>query len=108
MATAVAVALTAHALAAHLDAELNLDPNDLANAGQAAAASALSFTLAQFCRWRFSCPGRVAGSGHVNRCTAALAVTGTVGARVGKRPAPGGCAGGAQRSYRTRGDLGHR
>ncbi|MDP9115693.1 MAG: VIT family protein [Actinomycetota bacterium] len=32
-------------LAAHLDAELHLDPNDLANPVQAASASALSFTL---------------------------------------------------------------
>ena len=37
--------LTAHgALAAHLDAELHIDPDDLASPVQAAAASALSFT----------------------------------------------------------------
>jgi vacuolar iron transporter family protein len=42
----VALELTEHdALAAHIDAELNLDPDDLANPVQAAAASALSFTL---------------------------------------------------------------
>jgi VIT1/CCC1 family predicted Fe2+/Mn2+ transporter len=42
----VAVELTAHnALAAHLDAEVKLDPTNLTNPGQAAAASALSFTL---------------------------------------------------------------
>ena len=42
----VATELTEHdALAAHLDAELNLDPDDLANPVEAAAASALSFTL---------------------------------------------------------------
>jgi VIT1/CCC1 family predicted Fe2+/Mn2+ transporter len=42
----VAEELTAHdALAAHLDAELNLDPQDIASPAQAAAASALSFTL---------------------------------------------------------------
>jgi VIT1/CCC1 family predicted Fe2+/Mn2+ transporter len=42
----VAVELTAHdALAAHLDAELHLDPADLANPVAAAAASALSFIL---------------------------------------------------------------
>jgi VIT1/CCC1 family predicted Fe2+/Mn2+ transporter len=41
----VAVELTAHdPLAAHVDAELNLDPDDFANPTQAAAASALSFT----------------------------------------------------------------
>ena len=42
----VARELTAdNALAAHLDAELNLDPANLTNPAQAAAASALSFTL---------------------------------------------------------------
>jgi VIT1/CCC1 family predicted Fe2+/Mn2+ transporter len=45
-ARTVAEELTAHdALAAHLDAELNLDPTDMANPVQAAAASALAFTL---------------------------------------------------------------
>lgn len=44
-ARTVAIELTAHdPLAAHLDAELHLDPDDLANPAQAAAASALSFT----------------------------------------------------------------
>ena len=42
----VALELTEHdALAAHLDAELNLDPDDLANPTQAAVASAASFTV---------------------------------------------------------------
>jgi vacuolar iron transporter family protein len=42
----VATELTAHdALAAHLDAELHIDPEDLANPLQAAGASAASFTL---------------------------------------------------------------
>ncbi len=45
-ARTVAVELTARdPLAAHLDAELNLDPADLANPIQAAAASALAFTI---------------------------------------------------------------
>lgn len=45
-ARTVALELTAHdPLTAHLDAELNLDPDDIANPAQAAAASALSFTL---------------------------------------------------------------
>jgi len=47
-ATAATVAreLTAHdALAAHLDAELNLDPDDIVNPTQAAVASATAFTL---------------------------------------------------------------
>jgi VIT1/CCC1 family predicted Fe2+/Mn2+ transporter len=42
----VALELTEHdALAAHLDAELNLDPDDLVNPTHAAVASALSFTI---------------------------------------------------------------
>jgi VIT1/CCC1 family predicted Fe2+/Mn2+ transporter len=42
----VATELTAHdALAAHLDAELHIDPDDLANPLQAAGASAASFTV---------------------------------------------------------------
>jgi VIT1/CCC1 family predicted Fe2+/Mn2+ transporter len=42
----VAAELTAHdALAAHLDAELHINPDDLANPVQAAAASAASFTI---------------------------------------------------------------
>ncbi len=45
-ARTVAQELTEHdALAAHLDAELHLDEDDLANPVQASAASALSFTL---------------------------------------------------------------
>jgi len=43
-AEVVAKELTAHdAFAAHVDAELNIDPNDLTNPWQAALASALSF-----------------------------------------------------------------
>ena len=45
-AAMVAAELTAHdALAAHLDAELNIDPDDRADPIQATIASALSFTL---------------------------------------------------------------
>ncbi|MGI8416291.1 MAG: VIT1/CCC1 transporter family protein [Nakamurella sp.] len=45
-AKTVATELTTHdALAAHLDAELHIDPEHLANPAQAAFASALSFTL---------------------------------------------------------------
>lgn len=45
-AAQVAAELTANdALAAHLDAELGIDPNELANPIQAAAASAASFTV---------------------------------------------------------------
>jgi VIT1/CCC1 family predicted Fe2+/Mn2+ transporter len=46
LADEVARELTAHdALAAHLEAELNISPDDFAKPVQAAAASALSFTL---------------------------------------------------------------
>jgi VIT1/CCC1 family predicted Fe2+/Mn2+ transporter len=45
-AAQVAAELTAHdALAAHVDAELRLDPDDLTNPLQAAVASAASFTV---------------------------------------------------------------
>lgn len=45
-AAQVAAELTAHdAEAAHLDAELHIDPDDLANPFQASAASAASFTI---------------------------------------------------------------
>ena len=45
-ASTVAAELMAHdALAAHLDAELNLDPDDTASPVQAASASALAFTV---------------------------------------------------------------
>ena len=45
-ANQVAVELTEHdVLAAHLDAELNLDPNDLADPVHAATASALAFVV---------------------------------------------------------------
>ena len=45
-AAQVAAELTAHdALAAHVDVELRLDPDDLANPLRAAAASAASFTV---------------------------------------------------------------
>jgi VIT1/CCC1 family predicted Fe2+/Mn2+ transporter len=45
-ARTVALELTSHgALAAHLDAELHIDPDDIPSPGQAAVASALSFTV---------------------------------------------------------------
>jgi VIT1/CCC1 family predicted Fe2+/Mn2+ transporter len=46
LARAVAVELTEHdAFAAHVDAELGIDPDDLANPWHAAVASAVAFTL---------------------------------------------------------------
>ena len=55
-ARTVAAELTSHgALAAHLDAELHIDPADIPSPVQAAAASALSFTPARCCRCWPSC-----------------------------------------------------
>lgn len=82
----VAAELTEHdALAAHLDAELSIDPDDLANPRQAAVASALSFTLGALLpliavlmpptSWRV--PVCVAA------VLAALAITGVLSARLG-------------------------
>jgi vacuolar iron transporter family protein len=85
-AHAVARELTAHdALAAHLDAELNLDPEQLTKPGHAAAASALSFTLGALLplgaillpppSWRVPVT--------VVAVLVALAVTGALSARIG-------------------------
>lgn len=82
----VAVELTTHnALAAHVDAELKLDPNDLTSPGQAAAASALSFTIGALLpllailipppSWRVPVT--------VVAVLAALALTGALSARIG-------------------------
>jgi VIT1/CCC1 family predicted Fe2+/Mn2+ transporter len=82
----VAVELTAHdALGAHADAELGIDPDDLANPREAAAASALSFTLGALLplvaillppdAWRVPVT--------VLAVLVALAVTGVVSARLG-------------------------
>jgi VIT1/CCC1 family predicted Fe2+/Mn2+ transporter len=82
----VAEELTARdALTAHLDAELKIDPDDLAVPVQAAGASALSFTLGALLPlvaillppdvWRV--PVCIAA------VLVALAVTGTVSARLG-------------------------
>jgi VIT1/CCC1 family predicted Fe2+/Mn2+ transporter len=87
-ATAAAVAreLTEHdALAAHLDAELHLDPDAMANPWQAAGASALSFTLGALLpllaillpppQWRVPVT--------VVAVLLALALTGALSARIG-------------------------
>ncbi len=57
-ARTVATELTSHgALAAHLDAELHIDPADIPSPVQAAAASALSFTSGACSRcWPSCCP----------------------------------------------------
>ena len=85
----VAVELTEHdALAAHLDAELNMDPDDLANPVQAAVASAVAFTVGAAlpliaillppARWRVGVTFVVV--------LAALALAGTISARLGSAP----------------------
>lgn len=81
----VAVELTGHdPLRAHLDAELNIDPDDLVNPVQAAVASAVSFTvgavlplLAVFLPTALRVPVTVVA------VLVALAVTGAVSARLG-------------------------
>jgi vacuolar iron transporter family protein len=90
-ARTVAEELTAHdALAAHVEAELGLDPDELTSPWQAAGASALSFTLGALLplvailvptpTWR------------VPVCVAvvlvALGLAGLLGARLGGAPAP--------------------
>lgn len=82
----VAVELTEHdAFGAHLDAELGIDPHDLANPRQAAAASALSFVLGALLPMVAILlppePWRVPVC--VVAVLAALAVTGVVSARLG-------------------------
>lgn len=82
----VATELTARdALAAHLDVELNIDPDDLANPVLAAAASAVSFTVGALLpllaillppdAWRV--PVTVLAT------LVALAIAGTISARIG-------------------------
>ena len=82
----VAEELSDHdALGAHLDAELGIDPDDLANPRHAAAASALAFTVGAFLpllavllpptTWRVPV--------CVVAVLAALAITGVVSARLG-------------------------
>jgi len=85
-ARTVAAELTAHdAFAAHADAELHISPDDLASPVQAAAASALSFTLGALlplvaillppASWRVLVT--------FVAVLAALALTGAVSARIG-------------------------
>jgi len=86
----VAAELTAHdVLAAHLDAELHLDPESIAKPWQAAGASALSFTLGALLpllaillpppAWRVPVT--------FVAVLMALALTGAVSARIGGSPA---------------------
>lgn len=89
-AATVAAELTAHdALSSHLDVELDIDQDDMANPWQAAAASALSFTIGAAlplvaillppALWRLPVT--------VVAVLIALALAGVVAARVGGAPA---------------------
>jgi VIT1/CCC1 family predicted Fe2+/Mn2+ transporter len=82
----VAEELTAHdALGAHLDAELGIDPQDLANPRQAAGASALSFTVGALLPLLAVLlpPEPLRVPVCVVAVLAALALTGVVSARLG-------------------------
>lgn len=88
-ARTVAEELTAHdALAAHVDAELGLDPDELTSPWQAAAASALSFTLGALLPLvAIALPGpawRVPVTAVV--VLLALGLAGWAGARLGSAP----------------------
>ncbi len=85
----VAVELTERdALAAHLDAELNIDPGDIVSPWRAALASAVAFTIGGVLPLAavliFPQEWRIAAT--VIAVLVALAVTGALGARLGYSP----------------------
>ena len=85
----VAVELTAQdALGAHLDAELNIDPNDLASPWRAASASAAAFVVGALLPLLavvlLPQESRIAGTAVA--VLVALAGTGAAGARLGHSP----------------------
>ena len=88
-ARTVAEELTAHdALAAHLDAELHLDPDDIANPWQAAGASAISFLIGgmlPLLAILLPGPGWRVPVTYVG-VLVALALTGTISAKIGDSP----------------------
>ncbi len=88
-ARTVAVELTRHdPLAAHLDAELHIDPDDLTRPWPAAAASALAFTLGALLPLVAILlpPPALRVPVTVVAVLLALALTGTAGARLGGSP----------------------
>lgn len=89
-AKAVAAELTAHnALAAHLDVELNIDPNNIASPWHAAGASAIAFIsggLLPFLTMLLPTGIRIPITFVV--VIVALAATGALGARLGRSPIP--------------------
>lgn len=101
-AHAVAIELTAHGpLAAHLDAELNLDPHDIVSPAQAAVASALSFAIGAVLPLLAVLlpPSPASGAGHLHRRPARARPRRC--ARCSYRRQPGG-RGGATRDDRRR------
>ena len=88
-ARAVAEELTAHdALAAHLQAELNIDQNDVASPWHAAGASAVAFTAGAILPMLaiLLLPAAVRVPITFAAVLVALAATGWVAARIGKSP----------------------
>jgi VIT1/CCC1 family predicted Fe2+/Mn2+ transporter len=90
LAAEVARELTAHdALAAHAEAELGIDPDDLTNPWHAAGASMLAFVvgaLLPMLTITFS-PASIRIHVTVVSVAAALALTGWISARLGRSPA---------------------
>ena len=87
----VAVELTAHdALAAHLEAELHIDQNDVASPWTAAWASAVAFTIGALLPFLtiLLLPESVRIPGTFIAVLIALAVTGAVSARIGGASVP--------------------
>ncbi len=84
----VAEELTAHdALAAHLAAELNLDQDDLVSPWRAASASALAFVIGGLVPFAATLlPGGIRVPATFAVVFLALAVTGALGARLGRSP----------------------
>ncbi|HEY4151930.1 MAG TPA: VIT family protein [Pseudolysinimonas sp.] len=88
-ARAVAVELTAHdALAAHLQAELNIDQNDVASPWHAAGASAIAFTAGAILPLLaiLLLPAFIRVPVTFGAVLLALAATGWLAARIGKSP----------------------
>ncbi|WP_242495123.1 VIT1/CCC1 transporter family protein [Nocardioides zhouii] len=82
----VATELTAHdVMAAHADAELHIDPNELTNARHAAAASAVAFTLGALLPLVaiLLAPGAIRVPVTVVVVLVALALTGVLSSRIG-------------------------
>ncbi len=78
-AAQVAAELTAHdALSAHVDAELRLDPDDLANPLQVAAASAASFTVGAL----LPLISDVSASRHLRRRSDRVGLAGALSTRI--------------------------